>query len=613
MRSEQLQGIPNIEEIAAGLDNGAGDTGSQQNGSAYPYAVEGGRIVRYRQTKDAVVVDALCNFEAQIKEEIILDDGADPTRAFILEGRLDSGPSLPSVRIPASRFGGMTWVTESWGVCAVVRAGNGTRDYLREAIQRLSPAARRRHVFTHTGWRKINGQWIYLSGSTTGNADFEVDLGPELARYKLPAVAGDAVGAMRLSIEMLKIAPLRITAPLFASCYRAPLVSAFPQDLSIWVEGKTGSMKSTLTAVFLNHFGDFDRIHLPGAWASTANQLERRAFLLKDSVFVIDDYAPTALDHRETEMKASRLLRAQGNLAGRARLRSDLTERSAFYPRGIIVSTGEQHPPGQSLLARTLVLELDRDDINIPMLTDIQKQAGRLAHAMAGYLRWLAPQMDVMPALLKEAFIVARTKATAGAEHLRIPEAAAHLWLGLHCGLTYAQDIGAIDQVDAERLLRDSWDAFIEIGREQAAVVEQEDPVRRFLTVAHTILTQGRAVIVPKDEAAPEPKPGVEFIGWFDAEWLYLMPEAIFAAVVSFCRDGGEHFPIRQERLKKDLVKAAVSKTDTDRLTATVKIGGHTKRVLQLDLGAVEKLLNVTGVTTRHQCHHFKMGERDGL
>ena len=168
-------------------------------------------------------------------------------------------------------------------------------------------------------------------------------------------------------------------------------------------------------------------------------------------------------------------------------------------------------------------------------------------------------------------------------------------------------------EADSDRLLRDCWDAFIEIGREQASVVEQEDPVRRFLTVLHTILTQGRAVIVAKDENAPEPKPGVDFLGWFDAEWLYLLPEATFAAVVRFCRDTGEHFPIRQERLKKDLVKAGISKTDMGRLTATVRFGTHIKRVLQLDLAAVEKLLGITGLTTPHQSHHFKMGERDGL
>ena len=587
--------------------------GADRKTNAYPYGVEDGRIVRYRQTKDAVIVDCLCNFDAQIQEEIILDDGAEPTRAFVIAGRLDGGgASLPAARIPATRFNTMSWVTESWGMRAVVRAGNGTKDYLREAIQRLSPEARTRHIYTHTGWRNINGKWIYLSGNEASQG-FEVDLGLELARYRLPSIPHDAAEAMRCSLSLLNIAALRITAPLFAACYRAPLISALPQDLSLWIEGKTGSMKSTLTALFLNHFGDFDRIHLPGAWASTANQLERRSFLLKDSLFVIDDYAPTGLDHREMELKASRLLRAQGNLAGRARLRSDLTERSAFYPRGIIVSTGEQHPPGQSLLARTLVIELDRNDIDLPLLTDLQHHAGRLGHAMAGYIAWLSPQMDDMPRLLQESFGAARLKASTGAQHLRIPEAAAHLWLGLHCALTYAQEIGAISAPDAGRLATDCWNAFIQIGRDQALIVEEEGPCKRFLAVLHTILTQGRAVIVPKDEQAPDLKPGAEFIGWHDAEWLYLLPEATFAVVVRFCRDTGEIFPIRQERLKKDLAKAGISKTDSGRLTASAWIGGHTKRVLQINAMEVEKLLNITGLTTPHRSHHFKMGERDGL
>ena len=368
-------------------------------------------------------------------------------------------------------------------------------------------------------------------------------------------------------------------------------------------------MKSTLAALFLSHFGDFDRVHLPGAWASTANQLERRAFLLKDSVFVIDDYSPSALDHRELETKAARLLRSQGNLAGRGRLKSDLTERPAFYPRGIIISTGEQHPPGQSLLARTLVIELNRAGIDIGLLTQAQQQSHRLAHAMAGYIAWLRAQMDKMPELLRETFRGARAKATAGKEHLRIPEAAAHLWLGFHCAMTYGRDIGAIGQNEADELSTESWEAFIQIGKDQAAIVEEEQPTRRFLGVLYTILTQGRAVLSPKGINAPEAKPGVDFLGWNDNEFFYLLPEATFLAVVRFCRDTGEHFPIRQERLKRDLAKDKISECDTGRLTSTVRIGDHVKRILKLKIERVDALLDVTGDTGSH---HGQSGDRWG-
>jgi hypothetical protein len=512
----------------------------------------------------------------------------------VIEGRLDTKAMLPETRVMVARFPSMNWVGESWGRRAIVNAGNSTRDHLRVAIQKLSPNARDRYVFTHTGWRKIGSQWRYLSGSTTGNSDCEVDLGTELARYRMPAVAGDPVGAMKLSLSLLKVAPLRITAPLFAACFRAPLCGAYPQDLSIWLEGRTGSMKSTLAALFQCHFGDFDRVTLPGNWESTANHLERRAFVLKDSLFVIDEYVPTGLNRREIETKASRILRGQGNLSGRRRLKSDLTERPAFYPRGIIISTGEEHPPGQSLLARTIVIELSRDDIDIDLLTALQQQADRFAHAMFGYISWLAPQMDDMPGLLKETFLGTRAKATTGNEHRRIPEAAAHLWLGVHSALTYAQEIGAIGSSEADKILDDCWDAFIQIGKDQAVLVEEEQPVRRFLGVLHTMVTQGRAIIKDKSEVIPDPKPGIDFVGWRDADYLYLLPEATFQAVARFCHDTRDHLP-RSDRLKRDLKKDGISECDENRLTRRVRIGEHLPRVLQLNIGTIEKAVGIEG------------------
>jgi len=616
-RTEHYHGEHHLGDRA----NGDGSNEKNNGGDPGPYTVNGGRICKIRyDDKGNATYEPLCNFDAKVSEEILLDDGAEATRAFIIEGKLAAGKLLPSCRIPASRFASMSWVTEQWGLRAVVNAGTTKRDALREAIQRLSPDPRLRHIFTHTGWREIDGKWVYLSGNTAGAGDFEVDLGSELSRYKLPPLASDPAGAMKTSLELLSLAPLRITAPLLAACFRAPLVSAFPQDLSIWIAGPTGSMKSTIAAVFQSHFGDFDRIHLPGAWSSTANQLERRAFLLKDSLFVIDDYAPAALDHRELETKAARLLRSQGNLAGRGRLRSDLTERPAFPPRGIILSTGEQHPAGQSLLARTLIIELDRMDIDVQSLTRAQERADHLAHAMAGYIAWLAPQMSDMPQQLRQTFQGARTKATVGGEHLRIPEAAAHLWLGLHCGLVYAEEIGALSTGQAAELGEKYWEAFIQIARDQAKVVDEEKPVRRFLDVLSTLVTQGRAVLSPKDETPPEPRPGIDFLGWRDDESFYLLPEATFSAVVRFCRDTGEHFPVRQERLKRDLAKEQISKCDAGRLTTTTRVGGHTRRVLQLDIKATGITGHHRSVTTNHhvsdqnhQYHHKKEGQRDGV
>ena len=136
--------------------------------------------------------------------------------------------------------------------------------------------------------------------------------------------------------------------------------------------------------------------------------------------------------------------------------------------------------------------------------------------------------------------------------------------------------------------------------------------MRRFLTVIQTLFTQRRATVIAPGESIPDSKSGIDFLGWFDVDWLYLIPEATFAAVFRFCRETGEHFPIRQDRLKKDLVQAGISKCHAGHLTTIKRVGDHSYRVLQLSLEKVEEISGVTGVTTRNR-FQVEDEERDGL
>src|SRR5262249_17455200 len=109
----------------------------------------------------------------------------------------------------------------------------------------------------------------------------------------------------------------------------------------------------------------------------------------------------------------------------------------------------------------------------------------------------------------------------------------------------------------------------------------------------HAVITQGRAIICEKDEAPPEPKPGVDFVGWKDAEWLYLLPDAAFKAVATFCRDSGEPFATRQGRLRRYFQKEGLSECDPERLTKVTKVGFGSYRVLQLNIQAINRAFGI--------------------
>lgn len=553
------------------------------------YKIESGRVWARRQTRDGVVWISLSNFSAFVHEELALDNGVEESRAFEIGGFLQSGEPLPKIRVPVEQFSAMGWVPQKWGLRAAVSAGLGARDQLREAIQLLSPEAGLRRVFTHTGWRKVDDRWVYLtSGGAVGMEGIEVDLGAELTRYSLPTTPIEPAEAMKLSLKLLRVAPLRITAPLFAGTFRAPLATARQLDVALWLEGKTGSLKSSLAACFQSHWGEFERTTLPGDWRSTANLLEKHAFTLKDAMFVVDEYVPM-LERREFEQKAARVIRAQGNLSGRGRLRSDLTTRPSFYPRGLIIGTGEEHPSGRSVLARTLVIELQRQDVNLERLSEIQAAKARLPHAQAGYVEWLAPQMDSLAQTLLATFTNLRARAGEHG-HLRIPEVLAHLGIGLDCGLAYAVEVGACSESEASELRQACWAEMVQLAREQGRMIEEERPSRRFLEVLNTLLVQAKVQLPHKDLSCMEADQGTP-IGWKDADYMYLIPDAAYRAVAQFAREANDPFPTSKSRLMLDLAQEGISEPAPGRSTASVRIQGRVHRVLRLKQKAVATVL----------------------
>jgi hypothetical protein len=441
------------------------------------YRIASSGFVRDVLTKDGPVEVALTNWSARIVEQTVHDDGAERRLSFAVEGSLADGTPLPRADVPADQFAWMRWPVETWGTRAVVLAGASTADHARVALQLLSGDVPRRTVYAHTGWREIDGSWVYLHGGgamgTVGTvAGIEVSLPDALAGYALPEPpTGEALAdAVRASLALLDQAPDRITAPLLGAAYRAALG---PCDCALHLSGPTGAGKTELAALAQQHYGaGLDARHLPGSWASTGNALEGLAFAAAHALLTVDDFAPggTAADVARMHREADRLLRAQGNRAGRQRMRADGGLRPARPPRGLILSTGEDVPRGQSLRARLLTLELAPGELDWPRLTACQHEAaaGRYAEALAGYVRWLAPRYAGLRDGLRAEAAALRDRACAEGLHARTPGIVADLAAGWRHWLDYALAVGAIDAAEREALDRRVWDALQKAGASQA-------------------------------------------------------------------------------------------------------------------------------------------------
>jgi hypothetical protein len=547
------------------------------------YRISGGRIVRDVITREGAVEVPLANFAARIVQQIIVDDGAERKLTFSVEGALSDGMLLPLVEVSAEQFPWMKWPVEKWGPRAIVLAGAGTADHLRVAIQLLSGDVPTQTVFAHLGWREVDGHWIYLhAGGAIGESGtvqgINVSLPDSLASYLLPVPPDctELITAVKGSVGLCGLAPDRIIFPMLAAVYRAVLGGT---DFAIHVTGGTGQFKTELAAICQQHFGPgMDARHLTASWSSTGNALEGIAFAAKDSLLTVDDFVPqgSANEVQRYHRDADRLLRAQGNRSGRGRMRPDGTLRPSKPPRGMILSTGEDVPRGQSLRSRMLVIEVDKGDVDLHRLTPCQRDAsaGLYAAALAGFVKWLARRYAAFQADLARQRAELRDKAVAARQHSRTPGIVADLAIGLRYFLDFALEIGAIESDQRAEMARRGWRALEEAAEQHASHLAGAEPCGQFLRLLVAALASGRAHVAAPNGGEPNQseawgwrmvvigtgmnersqwQPSGRRIGWTEGDALYLEPEAAFAEAQHLAGEQGESLAVSSKTLWRRL------------------------------------------------------------
>ena len=567
-------------------------------GSSIPYEMTPEGIIHNTFTQRGEKVrKPLTNFAARIVANIEVDDGVETKNSLEIEAALKNRTKVFSV--PSSEFGNMNWAIEKLGGEAIIAPGAGSKDHARAAIQHLSGDMEQRTVYTHTGWRRLGNKWFYLHGDGAigyeGLCDsLKVNLPPNLAPFRLPEppTGEKLTDAILASLQLLNVAPLSCTVPIYASIWRALLGDS---DFSVHATGVTGTFKTSVSALAMQHFGaDFDARHVPGAWSSTANANAALQFVLKDALFLIDDFVPkgSSSDVERQHRDADRIFCGQGNTSGRGRLGRDGTSlRDANPPRGLTLSTGEDVPRGQSLNSRFWLVEFSPGDVDVKKLTACQAEAstGIYAQAMSAFLQWLAPRyVDVKKHLPKqiERF---RTAATRSHQHARTPEIVANLMVGLNCFLRFAAEVGGLSVDDAKACRAKALRALGQGAAAQTRGQAGEDSAQRFLNLIAALLDREDACLREAATGAPSDRERGHCIGWTTTDGLVLLePESAYAAVHQLAALQGEAFPVRCKTLGKRLEESGLlTHHDKNRNMTQVTIGAARKRVWSIKMSAI--------------------------
>lgn len=606
---------------------------AQQTGiDIYPYVVIDGAFHIIKETTDGSIEIPICNFSARIVDEINYDDGSLGAGVYRIKGGMKQGkndkePSpLPTIEVLKEDYRAMNWV-EKWRNGPVIYAGKS--EDVRVATKVYSGKTPHTVVYTHMGWRKIDDNWYYLHhggfiGTTKPKMTIETDLGNVAGEdnisifqdYNLfvdrngkPLSNYDKKKAARASLNLLQLVPEEVSYPLLAAIFRAPLSEALTVDLGMFVVGKTGTFKSQLTALAQAHFGaKWHGKHFPAGWDGTTNSLTKMSFLAKDAIFTIDDYNPTGSSGqvKAYEAKAEAVFRAQANQSGRARMKASTGLRPSYYPRGLVLSSGEDMPKGHSLIARVIFLELRLGDIcrrKLKAAQDLAKE-GVYTQNMIGFLEWAAPQIGAWKTELPNILDELREqvyKTSKNTVHNRLLEQLANLYLGMMKQLEYYLAIGAINLDEKKQHLEKCWEVLKSLAFKQSGLQSVQDPVNQFIAVLSSLLATGKAHFEDLDGEAPkdcqkygwreiQTSQGINYhpqgdcIGWVkDSGEIYLDGQNAYRVVSKFAEDQKEDITMKRETLYKRMgERGLLLNCEKDRNTTRETIKGKQKKVYQI-------------------------------
>jgi hypothetical protein len=630
--------------------NGGGGSGSGSSKQAAArfgnYTIIDGAFYQIktvqRKTEDGIILEEiqipLCDFTCKILSETVQEDGLQDIALLRIEGVRDDGKPLEAVDVPAVKLNTNqgNWVNEFYGMSVFVYPGASRKDHLRAAIQlysRIEGDIPKCTVFKYTGWKKIHDRWHYLTGSgaitEAGLIDtVQVDLGAgHMSHYLLPApFTADQLKPVFASIlDLLGICPAKpqIGAALLAAVARAPLGECHPTDFCLFLQGVTGSKKSSIAAVALAFFGGFDARRFPANWSDTDNDMEAKAFAAKDGIFVIDDFKPSVNTSEAAKLhtKSERFFRNTGNQAGRGRRGADMQSRRAPYNRSMTLSTGEDLPKGQSLLGRLLILELTRADVDTQPLTRLQRAAdeGQLAGLMAAYIQWLCKGFDELKKTFSQSVTMVRNDAIRdgfASSHPRAPEIYANLVAGAELLMTFLTEAGVISLDQNSALLLDIETHLKSAFAEQSTYQQEQDETERFLELLRALFSSGNAHIACRLNQGPPAsrpfawgwrsdavdlsgdriyKPMGDCIGWYcdKQREVWLEQNAAFAAVQTLARSQGDAFLLSAASLwrrmgEKGLILSIENRPEGKRFAVKRVIGGRSRRVMVLAADLIE-------------------------
>ena len=358
-------------------------------------------------------------------------------------------------------------------------------------------------------------------------------------------------------------APNWVQIPLLAYVFMTPLNGMLREEgkepcFSLYLIGKTGSYKSSISKLLLCFFGGFSyATPSPVTFLDSKNAIGRKLGVGADLPLLLDDRRPTnnSTDKQIYEGTEKFVSSAIGDRAARGRLNADSSAKESYIAKSNLIVTAEEAfvNIGSSSIARSVSIELEPGSINFNGLLYLQDNPQHFNKVMQLYIQWVIKNWEQIKQssdkLLKE-----YREVFSEAGHARLATAFSQMLFGYHMFLCFAKDMDQITEDEAASMLEQAKTVFLEMCDKQSKKVESEKPTLLFIELLKEMLETKTVNLVDLRKSGQDgttPIVSTRTIGYRDDDYIYLIPQQAYKQVVQFYSESGYTFPASKTSLWK--------------------------------------------------------------
>ena len=454
-----------------------------------------------------------------------------------------------TIRIDAAKADRRNWI-DDLGPQYIIR--DGSLKAIRTMLQRMSKYAPRSIIYAYNGWL-VNGEDTYIMADQQISAsDWNKESSKDSCSYALSMLD---VAPRTLTISLLAIALLSLTHS------RQILTGDYFKGVCC-IEAQTQSFKTTLASLFFDFLKGREA---DTNFEATITAIVRAIGNCRDSVTIVDDYKPGAsrAESRDMVKKISTIIRMASDDSGGIQKAGAKNTTVSNTAHGLVVVTAEYiNLEVQSSLARLLILELNKKEVDLDKLTYFQEHFDRYLSFVRDYIAYIASKsVDTFCDELARQFRKERHTLRRGLDDKdvsvdnRTSDMCTWLWIIFLNFLDYALCVEALDGDRYAVLSEEAHSVFTGLMVRQAERVTVLDPVNQFFRGLQ-VLYDAKEVVISNLEARKadyHASNAEDAIGFRDNNVVYLKNNIAYQAVVAYYRRNGIDYKLSESSLRKAL------------------------------------------------------------